>query len=617
MTSSDVGNPRDNRDLTDSQRDLTNELRILNRSSANLQQAISQLVTRFTNFANPLNRFEDSILRLDKTNREALKIGTTTQKLEREVSKNSNILQLNSVSSQKLREAVIDRFGKGVRIQSKAMDSLTEEMIATGQDVNALNSLNSDLLRITNNNANSVDKLSKTNLIVSDNYLVSNDKLVKTLLSVKDSLEAASFFSDEASTSLGVITTQLQGRAGGKDITAALSTLNNILIGGRDTLQARMMLGAEPLANKLARGGAATIQDMMPIFDKIIELRDRTASTGQFGLDFAADLLGQGKVQTAQLVQLALLAKTDVKANKEAKKTQDETLNNIQNLKERALNFYDRTAISTLAVLGTVSTKLTTLITSMSLITQGARSIIPAINRRGTTPTPTPTPPAGGTAAAAAVATAAAASRVGLQRDPQDMRLMGRLELLRGTYGSPAEDRVYQSQLRSATGTTDRRGRGSRARTYAGRLGRAGVVGGTAALFATQFMPEEAAMYDDTINFGIMGASIGSMLLPGIGTAIGGALGGAVGYMKDTADNTAVSRRVDKERLEMEKEEKRQARIEEASMDIQRINYLVGYVRSRGGFDQFDDSSKAMKSINEYVRKIANDANTPRTTAAR
>ena len=154
---------------------LRNELlSTSNRLSKNLNRSIASLRGSFEKFTNPMTRLQESMSRMDATNREALKIGTTNKKLTDMVSKNTDVLDKGLVGNQQLQEALISNFGQGVRFQTKGLMDLTTEMIATGQNFKALGKLNSDLVLFTGNNVEVIDNLAKVNKDVRDKYGVSN-----------------------------------------------------------------------------------------------------------------------------------------------------------------------------------------------------------------------------------------------------------------------------------------------------------------------------------------------------------------------------------------------------------------------------------------------------------
>lgn len=334
---------------------LRNELLTTsNRLSKNLNRSIAGLRGSFEKFTNPMTRLQESMSRMDATNREALKIGTTNKKLTDMVSKNTDVLAKGLVGNQQLQEALISNFGQGVRFQTKGLMDLTTEMIATGQNIKALGKLNSDLVLFTGNNVEAVTNLAKVNQDVSDKYGVSNDKLVSTMQSLRGTMEQASFFGSNAVESLGGIASELTGRAGGTDITGALGSLSKLLVGGLDSERAGALLGATGARQKLAAGGKLTMQDIIPILDQL-ESRRNSMGGGRFDLDILSKTLGLGKNETAALLNLVEISKQNMQIDENAKKTTDETYNTIENINKRALNFYDNTSMQILATLGTIA----------------------------------------------------------------------------------------------------------------------------------------------------------------------------------------------------------------------------------------------------------------------
>ena len=328
-----------------------------NRLNKNLNRSLISLRGSFEKFTNPMTRLQESMSRMDATNREALKIGTTNKKLTDMVSKNTDVLAKGLVGNQQLQEALISNFGQGVRFQTKGLMDLTTEMIATGQNFKALGKLNSDLVLFTGNNVEAIDNLAKVNKDVSDKYGVSNDKLVSTMQSLRGTMEQASFFGSDAVESLGGIASELTGRAGGTDITGALGSLSKLLVGGLETERAGALLGATGARQRIAAGGKLNMQDIIPILEQLESRREQMGG-GRFGLDVLSQTLGFGKNETAALLNLLEISRKNMKIDTEAQKTTEETYNTIENINKRALNFYDDTAMKMLATLGTISTGL-------------------------------------------------------------------------------------------------------------------------------------------------------------------------------------------------------------------------------------------------------------------
>ncbi len=539
-----------------------------NRLQRNLIQSLKTVGRSFERFANPLTRFQDSIQRLDQTNREALKVGVTNEKLTREVSKNTNILSRGLVSNQKLQSAIIDNFGQGVRFQTEGLMNLTQEMIATGQNVQALSRLNSDLVLFTGENIKVIDNLAQVNEKVSNDYGVSNDRLINTMQSLRESMEVASFFGSNTVESLATVATQLTGRAGGTNIQGALNTLNRILVGGFETVQARAILGATNLGNRLTSGGTAGLQDVIPILARVNQLQTQVGG-GAFGLDIVSNLLGVSKNQVAQLANLFEISQRDFKVQDNVKKTQDETLNNIENMRERAVNFYDNTAVASLGMLGSINTNILALLAKGAIVGGGGASVLP----------------------------------MGRARQP------GRLG---PDFIGPLQ-RPGKYSLQGIKNTFAARGgfRGTALRGIGGvgiGLGAASLIGATV---------PGADNISNTLNYAGMGAGIGSMIpIPGVGTVAGAVGGAAIGLFMDIKENTSKSAEAEKRQAEIAEEKRRQESYQQASMDIDRINFLVSYVRSRSGFEGMnEDGNSYMRDIAAYSKRIAENSEGPRTTA--
>tara|TARA_R110002096_G_scaffold149673_1_gene311191 strand:- start:4836 stop:6782 length:1947 start_codon:yes stop_codon:yes gene_type:complete len=320
---------------------------------ARLNNSIRVVTAGFEKFGNPIGMLTNSLNKMDSTNRDALKIGVTNKKLSNMVSKNSSVLSDNLVSNQALQEAIIQNFGQGVRFQTEGLMNLTTEMIATGQDVQSLGNLNSDLALATDNSADVVTRLAEVNKEVSDKYGVSNDKLINTLQTLKSSLDKASFFGDEAVESLGVAAQELKGRAGGTNIDGALATMSELLVGGLDTIKAASVLGIQGDRESIAGGGGITADRIAEIADEFKRVSDSFGG-GSLDLDYTAQLFEMSKAQVAGMLQLAKVAHNDSGIQEGLKKTTDETYNTIENVNARAANFYDKTAMGMLGFLGAI-----------------------------------------------------------------------------------------------------------------------------------------------------------------------------------------------------------------------------------------------------------------------
>ena len=221
MTSTNVGGNNNNNNRTqrvdiDVRSELIDYTQAIRKLNLSVVQATRQVAAAATQFANPITRLQDSITRLDQSNRYALALGTTNEKLTKFVNKNTDVLSKGLVSNQKLIDAIAANFESGIRVQTPALMELSEEMIATGQDLQALTRMNSDLLLLTGDNIDALETVNRVNKEVSDKYGVSNEKLINSVNSLRDVFEESSFFGAKSTASLEAITMQLMGRTGGK-----------------------------------------------------------------------------------------------------------------------------------------------------------------------------------------------------------------------------------------------------------------------------------------------------------------------------------------------------------------------------------------------------------------
>tara|TARA_Y100001973_G_C5207976_1_gene343053 strand:+ start:1454 stop:3148 length:1695 start_codon:yes stop_codon:yes gene_type:complete len=340
--------------------------RAMAKLGGDLRQSARQIKTAFANFANPINRLRDSLTRLDESNRSALRMGITTEKLRQSVAKNSEILDRGLVSNQKLLDAISLNFESGVRVQNGALMTLTEEMVATGQDTKVLAQRNSDLMLFTGDNTASIQSASKVNKEVSDKYGVSNEKLINSMNTLRASFEEASFFGPEVTTSLQNVATELIGRTGGKGVEGAIQTLLGLGTGGLETVRAAAMTGAMGLRERIGARQAVGLEDFMPILENLRRMADESGG-GQFGANLVAFRTGLEKQQVTGLLNLERQLQLNFEVSDEIKKTNNDTFNNIKNINERALNFYDDTALKMLDVLGHIDTALLAAIAAGSL----------------------------------------------------------------------------------------------------------------------------------------------------------------------------------------------------------------------------------------------------------
>jgi len=559
--------------------DRRNELlEIQNRLTTNLNRSLAGIQGKLERFVNPVTRLTDSISRLDRTNIEALKIGTTNAKLSEAVSKNSTILNGLRTSNQELQEAIIQGFGQGVRVQTTALTELTTELVATKQNVGALNKLNSDLVLFTGNNIQSIDNAAKVNKEASDAFGVSNDKLISTLNGLRETLQTASFFGTNAVDSLAEVSQQLQARAGGTDVTGALRTLNRLLVGGLETERAAALLGATSARERIAGGGTLDLQrDIIPILDRL-EARRQSMGGGRFGLDILSQSLGESKQSVVELLNLRRIAQQDFKINEGLKKTTDETYNSIENINKRALNFYDNTAIGILGGIGSLNTNLILLGGSLAQA-------------------------AGGLGAVAGIGGGAAAA---------GRRVAGRSRMLDFARSQAIQGRMLPgfspASIRAVGGGRNLLKRG---------------VGGTA--LAMSMLPmlegglESAGLGDAfgaTARGGAYGAALGSFI-PGLGTLAGGLIGAGGGLLVDAFQAMIGSSKAEEEQLEIMKQERREKRAAQAAAEVESMRVITGFVRSRMSLNPSETSERYLELLLKSQMRMESKMADSKTSVSR
>ena len=609
--------------------------RLLGRLNNSLRATIGEL----EKFGNPIGMLTDSLNKMDSTNRDALKIGVTNTKLSKMVSKNSSVLSDNLVSNQALQEAIIQNFGQGVRFQTEGLMALTTEMIATGQDVQSLGNLNSDLALATDNSTGVVTRLAEVNKDASDKYGISNEKLINTLQTLKSSLDKASFFGDEAVESLGVAAQELKGRAGGKNIEGALATMSELLVGGLDTIKAASVLGIQGDRESMARGGGITADRMAEIADEFKRVSDSMGG-GSLGLDYTAKLFEMSKAQVAGMLQLAKVAHNDSGIQEGLKKTTDETYNTIENVNARATNFYDKTAMSMLAVLGSIP---------LGAVGNTAQ-IVAAIGGMG------------GPVLANRRSQMDEEKKRSEETEQQRRKGGGGTNGTRGTKGTPPldqnktvgmdvggyaarhtkdelekltpkpsfRDRVkerYDNSIVGKTGAMYRNIEKDMAKkmkgitssiknilpkttfdnlaSKAGRGLRGGAVG-MALNAASDFLPgmtkEDGTSRISGISTGLsIGAGIAPFLGPFAPLSVG--IGGAVGLLSDLVDLSGEGAEREKEKERARKQKEAQERALAATRDMQNANIFAGYIRSRMDLSYGPETIKELRNIKSAVQK--------------
>jgi hypothetical protein len=124
---------------------------------------------------------------------------------------------------------------------------------------------------------------------------------------------------------------------------------------------------------------------------------------------------------------------------------------------------------------------------------------------------------------------------------------------------------------------------------------------------------QESTGFDmgNTLSYAGMGATIGSVV-PGLGTGIGFLAGGAIGLFMAIKDNTESSAKADQERIKMEREKRNREKAEAATEEIRRAQFMIQYLRSRGGI-KLDEGNLILKELLEQMRRNGRDAERQRT----
>ena len=468
-------------------------------------RSVRNLRDSLIGFVTPMTRLRASLTRMDETNRKLTAMGTTYSKFQASLEKNSKVTSESRVSQRALTAELAKNYEQGIRINNGAVRDLTEEMIATGQNIVGLRQMQSNAVLQTGNNTDAIQQIHRANKEVSDKYGVSNDRLIESLNSLKSTMDAVSFFGPQAVTSFDIIATELKGRVGGANITGGLQAMMGILTPGMDNMAASRLLGVGGVRQKTVGGGGLDMGDI-DLFVSNFERIMGSAQGMEVGPDVAAAQMQIPKQQVVSLMHMINLLKTNNAMSKEDQATEREKFNNLKTLREKQNDWYDNGAVKMLSTLGTMDT-------SLLFLAGGALQ-------------------AGGILRAAGVGVTGGARGAG--------------GIAGGVFG--------------AGGVRAGFGRGL-------SYGAAGMAGAG--------MLGHATGMDMSMTGGL--AMAGSMIAPGVGTAVGA----TVGLLIDIAQHTLGSSEAAKERVKQEEEKENRERAKENSKDIQRINFMTGYIRSR------------------------------------
>lgn len=252
---------------------------------------------------------------------------------------NSEALDNSRVGQQQLREVMISNFAAGIKMNSAELQNLNEEMIATGQDTQSLQTVNANLLALTGKNTSVVSNLARVNKEVSDEYQISNDRLVKTMQSLSENLEQASFFGPQAVESVGRLGQELQGVLG-VDMPREINTVLSLIQPSIDNLGKQSLLGLEALPQAFV-DGTPQLSDLEPMFKRVLGVISRAqASNITTANQVAADQLqlSQSQLRAIQRVAEGVINGNAMQSSLEKK--QEEEFKSVKNLRERQLDYF-------------------------------------------------------------------------------------------------------------------------------------------------------------------------------------------------------------------------------------------------------------------------------------
>ena len=285
---------------------------------------------------------------------------------ERFFNANSAELRSSKVSMQELAEVMVSNFGAGIRMNSKELQDLNEEMIATGQDTQALQSVNANLLALTGKNADVVSNLAKVNQDVSKEYQISNDRLVRTMQSLAENFEQASFFGSDAVEAVGTLGQELQGLIG-VDMPQELNTAVSLLIPSMENIGRRQLLGLEGIEEKFVNNNVV-LADLAPAFQRILRVRDRARQTDLDTANLVA--ASQFQVSEQQFRQLSRLAEAVINGNEfqsEIAQKRDEEFKQVQVLRKKQLDYFTEVGPQTYEAVRTITPAIANLTLAMNL----------------------------------------------------------------------------------------------------------------------------------------------------------------------------------------------------------------------------------------------------------
>lgn len=311
--------------------------------------------------------------------------GATGTELGKFVSKNTAALDRMYGSMQKNSEALLQNFTEGLRQTTPAVVDLTNLMINTGQQTEAMRSALANLFIVTGGNKKAVESAAKSNLEISSKYLISNQKLIETLNSLTQVLDAASFTQYGA----GPVAQNVQllqglfGPGAQRQVKTFIDFITNT-----ENYTALTALGIGEKGFSTLFAGKASPGELIELIAQASNAaRALIPKAGSLqGLAVSQNIAGAfgGKEQIASILQLGDMLESLPKDVSDLKATLMERLKNIETVEEQARRFYTTHVPQLLKYQEVIA--LTSLGTKAALTTYFTQTSIASIFGKNKTP---------------------------------------------------------------------------------------------------------------------------------------------------------------------------------------------------------------------------------------
>jgi hypothetical protein len=312
-------------------KNLTRVLKDNVRSTQNLALTYVKSFNVMDNLVNHFRSFE-------QRQAETLSMGVSYNKL---LTENSEFLGESRVGLRELREAMVSNLLVGIKEQTPELKGLTEHMIATGQNLQGLQSVNTNLLALTGRDVRSMNSFITTNQEISDAYQISNDRLIQTMMSLSDHLEQAAFFGTDAVNAMGALGMELQAKLG-VDMPREIATVMKMLTPSVENLARHPLLGMTGTSQKFAEG-TLTLGNIEPMLHRVLKVYDESRSSDvNIANQLAASRVRMSEQEFRQLKRLADGYFNGVKTDEAIKSAQEEEFKQTKIARQKANDFFER-----------------------------------------------------------------------------------------------------------------------------------------------------------------------------------------------------------------------------------------------------------------------------------